>query len=172
VAINGNLLSVNIESVETDITGWDAGTNTTLAQSTAHALDGTHSMQLTSGASGTISATTHNRLTGLTAGVQYMAYYWLYPSVQVTAHVEVDWYTATTYISTGVGADTTAPSSVWTQIGAPMTAVATTQQCVPIIVITATAGSQQFYTDEMFFGYPPEQPLYSRAPAVVRSHVW
>lgn len=170
--INGNLLSANIESVETDITGWDAGSNTTIAQSTTQALDGTHSLQLTSGASGTISATTHNRVTGLSANTLYAASYWLYPTLQITAHVEVDWYTATTYISTGVGADQTVPANVWTQIGAPMTSVATTQQCVPIIVINATAASQLFYCDEMFFGWPAERPLINRGPAVVRSHVW
>lgn len=172
MAINGNLLTVNNESVETDITGWAAGGNTTIAQSTTQALQGTHSLRLTSTASGTISANTASRVTGLTAGGLYMAYYWLYPPVQVTAHIEVDWYTATTYISTGIGADTTAPANVWTQIGAPMTAVATAQQCIPIIVITATAGSQLYYCDEMFFGFPAEQPLTNRAPAIVRSHVW
>lgn len=172
MAIPGNLLSANDESVETNITGWAAGGNTTIAQSTTQALDGTHSLRLTSTASGTISANTANRITGLSAGGLYTASYWLYPPVQVTAHVEVDWYTATTYISTGVGADQTVPASVWTQIGAPMTAVATTQQCIPIIVITATAGSQLYYCDEMFFGWPAQQPLFNRAPAVVRSHVW
>ncbi|RCH70458.1 hypothetical protein DT019_02935 [Streptomyces sp. SDr-06] len=172
MALTGNLLTYNDESVETDITGWAAGGNTTIAQSTTQARDGTHSLRLTSTASGTISANTANRITGLSVSAQYTASYWLYPPVQVTAHIEVDWYTATTYISTGVGADTTAPASVWTQIGAPMTPVATTQQCIPIIVITATAGSQLYYCDEMFFGYPPEQALLNRAPAIVRSHVW
>lgn len=172
MAIPGNLLSANDESVETDITGWVAGGNTTIVQSTTQALDGTHSLRLASTASGTISANTNNRITGLSAGVLYYASYWLYPPVQITAHVEVDWYTATTYISTGIGADQTIPASVWTKIGAPMTSVATTQQCIPIIVITATAGSQLFYADEMFFGWPAPQPLINRAPALVRSHVW
>jgi hypothetical protein len=169
VALNGNLLSANDESVETDISGWSAGGNTTLTQSTTHALDGTHSLRLASTTSGTISAGVTNRLTGITAGALYGWYYWLFTTVQITAHVEIDWYTATTYISTTIGNTLTIPANTWTQVGAPMVAVATTQQCVPLIVIDANASSQLFYTDEMFFGRWINPSLTATRQAVKRA---
>ena len=47
-----NLLTVNEASMETDATGWAVGANCTLAQSTAQAADGTHSLAMTSVAAG------------------------------------------------------------------------------------------------------------------------
>lgn len=167
MAIPGNFLAYNVESVETDATGWQAGSNTSIAQSTVHALDGTHSLALTSTASGTTSAFVANRVTGVNPSGLYACYFWLYTTVQVSALVSVDWYNASnTYISTTTGTTVTVPTNVWTQVGSPVVAVATATQSVPILDITATAGSQVFYCDEMFFGYAdlPFVPTPAQAP--------
>lgn len=156
--INGNLLADNDSSFETSVAGWTAGSNTAIAQSTAHALDGTHSMSLTSTAAGTTSAFVSSRVNPLTAGTLYACYFWLFSTVQISAWASVDWYTASTYISTTTGPTVTVPANTWTQVGAPMVAVATTQQSVPIVNVTATAGSQLFYADLVYFG-PAQLPM-------------
>lgn len=167
MAINGNFLAYNIESVETDASGWLAGSNTTIAQSTTHALDGTHSLALTSTAAGATSSFVANRVGGVNPNGLYTCYFWLYTTVQVSAWVAVDWYNASnTYLSTTTATTVTVPTNTWTQVGSPLVAVATATQSVPILNMTATAGSQIFYCDEMFFGYAdlPMLPMPSAAP--------
>ncbi|MFF4403605.1 hypothetical protein [Streptomyces sp. NPDC001404] len=160
MAINGNFLSANVESVETDASGWLAGSNTSIAQSTAHALDGTHSLALTSTASGSTVAFVANRVGGVTASGLYACYFWMYSTIaSITAWASVDWYNASnTWITNTAGPTVTLATNTWTQVGAPLVAVATATQSVPIINVTATAGSQVFYADEMFFG-PAQLPM-------------
>lgn len=53
---NNNTLTAVDASFETGVGTWTAGTNTTVAQSTTWAADGTHSLSLTATASGAVSA--------------------------------------------------------------------------------------------------------------------
>ncbi|MGW7001412.1 hypothetical protein ACWGCW_00945 [Streptomyces sp. NPDC054933] len=169
--ISGNFLADNDSSFETSVAGWTAGGNTTIAQSTAHALNGTHSMSLTSTAAGTTSAFVSNRVNPpLTPGTWYACYFSLWCANALTAWVSVDWYSASnTYISTTTGTSVTLATNTWTLVGAPMVSVATATQSVPIIDFTATAGSQAAFADLVFFGPWIPPTLVTARQAVKRA---
>ncbi|MFI6444711.1 hypothetical protein [Kitasatospora sp. NPDC050543] len=97
MSVSSNLLAANVSSIETDATGWTAGTNTTLAQSSTKFYAGSKSLAMTrTTSSGAASATTASRV-AVTAGTVYTAYAYYALVVAAagrTATVRVDWWAA------------------------------------------------------------------------------
>lgn len=127
-----NILPYNVQSIETDASGWEAGGNTTIAQSTAQAKDGTHSLAMTATAAGGIGA-----VTAVWYAVRPSAPYtfscWLYSATATTGGIGVDWRdVAGTYLSTD---QTTTPlaAGVWTYIELSATAPLTAYNVTPVV---------------------------------------
>lgn len=107
---HANLLTLNQSSIETDTTGWVAGTNASIARSTAQASHGGASLAVTAISAGSIGARTPIG----TAGIPIAADTWYVGSFRVRAAatarsilVRLLWYTAagaalgeTTYAAT------------------------------------------------------------------------
>ncbi|MEV4971963.1 hypothetical protein [Streptomyces scopuliridis] len=133
MSVTSNLLSANTSGLETDISGWTAGANTTLSWSTRF-YSGAHSLGMTATAAGTARATTAARVP-VVAGTVYTAYAYFALVVAAagrSATVTVDWYSAVTggtAISSSISNTTSLPNA---------TAWATPP---PILIATAPAGA-------------------------------
>lgn len=157
--IFGNLFAIGDQSVESGIGNWAPGTNTaTLLSSGVQALDGGLSLQIKSTASGACAALFNGVKLPVTAGLPYELAFWVWSSVSTTCNAETDWYTGATFTNYDdllvlPGALTNIVSG-WNYIVLRAPAVATSNGCVPILIPTATAASQLFYCDRMYFGPP------------------
>ncbi|MFD9205966.1 hypothetical protein ACFVZM_06760 [Streptomyces sioyaensis] len=133
MSVSSNLLPDAVADLETGITGWTAGANTTLFQSTRFWV-GAKSLGMTATAAGTVSATTTNRV-AVTAGAAYTAYAYFVNLVAAsgrTATVTVSWYAASTG-GTAISSSTSAATTL---------ANATTWNTPPpILIATAPAGA-------------------------------
>lgn len=141
----GNLLTENQESLETDLTGWGAGANTTLARSTAWAYSGVASLELTAAALGDISAVTPSGAGGIavTPGEAYSFTTAVGPNAAGRAvRVEIDWYDgAAALLSTSAGTPVT--ESTTGSVGPEVTATApagAATAAVRFVVEAAAAG--------------------------------
>lgn len=138
-----NLLSANTSSIETNTSGWTAGANTTLSQSSRF-YQGTKSLGLTATAAGTVTATTATRV-AVTAGVEYQAYGFFANVVAAsgrTSAVSIAWYAGSsggTAISTSAGAATAlANSTAWNTPPPQVTAIAPAGAAWAAVTITVT----------------------------------
>ncbi len=168
-----NQISAANESVESGVTGWTASTNvTSLASSTAHAVDGTHSMLVTCTAAGDSLAYTDGGT--VTPGKCYTAAYWVYTTLTGrTAKVEVDFFDSTgaTYV-TELDTDqlgwtpTTLIPNQWNWVNLLMQVPTGTTPAIGtatfVIDMVATAASDTFYVDEAYFGPPWLPPVVAR----------
>jgi hypothetical protein len=149
-----NMLTQNQGSLETDTTGWAANVNCAIARTTAQALDGLASLQLTSTAGGDMSAITPTGLNGTAVqpSTQYTALASFRTSASVRAvHVDILWYTAAgALISTSTGASVNDAANGW------VTASITTNSpanaafaAVRAYVVAAGAANEVHYVDEI-----------------------
>ena len=180
--IMGNLINANDESFESGTLGdWVAsGTTTpTVTISTAQALDGTHSAQVTTAGTSFAGLTWNTTRIPVTVGLNYTLSFWCYTTLTGrTATAEINWYnSAGTYLSdsaTGQGLTANTWSLVSTQAAAPTSAAS----AVLLPLAIASASGQVFYVDEIFFGILPDipggavNPVYATAQAVSRAHLW
>ncbi|BDM70606.1 hypothetical protein HEK616_40930 [Streptomyces nigrescens] len=133
MSVSSNLLPDAVADLETGITGWTAGANTTLFQSTRF-WSGAKSLGMTATAAGTVSATTTNRV-AVVASQVYTAYAYFANIVATagrTASVTVSWWAAS--------AGGTAISSV-TSTAATLATATTWNTPPPILIATAPAGA-------------------------------
>lgn len=178
----GNLLSDNNESLETSVTGWAVIATCTLAQSATHTYIGANALGVTSTASTPAmnfsSATQSDQPQGLTAGISYDAYVWVYSTIASrTAWWTIDWRTtANAFISTTdqAASKVNLTQNDWTLVyfntGA---APATTTQATLNFNITQSATSQVYWCDLFFFG--TMRPRIVRPPnqqSIIRSNFW
>ncbi|MFD4234304.1 hypothetical protein [Streptomyces sp. NPDC058542] len=170
MSVASNLLPANTSGIETDTSGWTAGSNTTLSKSTRF-YAGAASLGLTATAAGSVTATISARV-AVVAGQEYTAYsYWANVAAAAgrSATVRVDWYAA---VSGG-----TAISSV-TSAASALPNATTWQTPPPILIGTAPVGAQYasvtvscsglsagatVVTDGVAFG-PPNGPAGSLLP--------
>lgn len=157
VAIDGynpqhNLLTANEASIETDATGYTAGSNTTIARSTAQAADGSASLSLTSTAAGNVSAA------GLIAGKPAIPgeLFTAVASVRSAASVRscrVDLeFLDGSNVQTGYVGGTPVNSSTtgFVQLTATGTAPANTVKVrIWVIALSTAAGAEVHYFDKM-----------------------
>ena len=107
-----NMLCRDDSSFEVGVGTWVAGSNTTVAQSTIRALDGTHSLALTATAAGAMAASTGAgpypaSYYPVVAGQTYTASAYFYPgSTARIVNVYIQWYTSSPVTGTGAYAFT------------------------------------------------------------------
>lgn len=150
-SFGGNLLNENTSGLETDTSGWTARANTTTAWTTAQAYRGTHSMQMTAGASGSFGAATATAYP-VTPGVPYLFTAHLYATLPLTASLQFDWADVTrTYLSSdslsGQGEAVSLVQNNWLRVQLRATAPANAAYVTPLFDVTATAAGQVAYAD-------------------------
>jgi hypothetical protein len=153
VAITGNLLSANAESVETDASAWQALINSTNpTQSTGGTL-GSKCLRFTSVAAGDVQVGLASRV-AVTPNAEHWACASVFPpAVGAQSRIEIRWYTSGgTLISTAQGPLTSAPSATWHQVGVVGTAPSNAATADVVIRPTATAAAQAWFADRMFLG--------------------
>ncbi|MFD5161046.1 hypothetical protein ACFWMJ_23705 [Streptomyces hawaiiensis] len=153
MAIAGNLLSANAESVETDASAWSALINAqTPSQGTGGTL-GTKCLSWRSVAAGDVQVGLTTRV-AVTPGAEHWACASMFPpAVGAQSRIEIRWFTSGgTLISTAQGPLITAPSGTWHQIAVVGTAPANAATANVVLRATATAASQNFFTDRHFLG--------------------
>lgn len=144
-----NLMTVNAASIETGTAGtWFAGTNTTIAQSSAQALDGTKSLELTATAGGDMDA----NLAGGTDGVavdggithSFVASFRA-ATVGRSVRIRVHWHnTAGVFHSTTTGDTVTDTTTGWTQATLQVAPPVDGYAQVEVYVVGAGAGEVHY----------------------------
>ncbi|MFE7624238.1 hypothetical protein [Streptomyces sp. NPDC057509] len=134
MSVASNLLGTNTSGIDTDASGWTAGSNTTIARSNTRWYAGSGSLSMTASAAGSVSATTAARV-AVTAAKEYTAYAYFANVVAAfgrTATVRVDWWAAVsggTAISSSTATALTLPNSTaWSEPP-------------PILIATAPSGA-------------------------------
>lgn len=153
-AISGNLLAYNVESIETDATGWGSAVNCTIARSTAHALDGSASLLATSSASGAMTTTTATAVT-VPSGAQYVSFgAGVWTANALACVVTITWLNGSGGTISTSTASLTPTASAWTYIhsGASVPSGAVTAKLT--VQATATAAGQAVYWDRMWITVP------------------
>ncbi|GAA3018413.1 hypothetical protein [Streptomyces fulvorobeus] len=128
-----NLLPANTSGIETDTSGWTAGSNTTLSKSTRF-YTGASSLGMTATAAGSVTATISARV-AVVAGTEYTAYsYWAGVAAVAgrISTIRVDWYAA---VSGGTAISST------TSAGVALPNATTWVTPPPILIATAPAGA-------------------------------
>jgi hypothetical protein len=153
VAIAGNLLPENAESVETDASAWAASTNATgVAQGTGGTL-GAKCLLFRSVAAGDTQVRLANRVS-VEAGAEYWACASIWPpAAGAQSRIEIRWYTPSgTLISTSQGPLVSAPGGTWHQVGVIATAPPVLAVAEIVLRVTATASNQTWFSDRHFLG--------------------
>jgi hypothetical protein len=153
MAIPGNLLPYNVESVETDVSGWSALVNATGLTQANGGTEAAHSLAFKSVATGDCQVGITTRV-AVTPGSEYWSCASIFPpAAGAQSRMEIRWYTSGgSLISTTQGPLVSAPSGTWHQIGAVGTAPATAATALVVIRVTATAANQNWFADRMFLG--------------------
>ncbi len=153
-----NYLSGDASTFEGGIANWVANTNCAIAQTAAQAHGGTKSLQLTSTASGNMSAahvTASPNGTGgfvVTAGTAYTVSGWFRSAVSArTCAMQASWYdSAGVFLSTTTGSTISDSTSAWTQATSDHTAPAGAVYAIVLGQVQATgAGSEVHYLDDV-----------------------
>lgn len=164
-----NLLTANQASLETDTTGWAAVANCTISRSTAYFVDGAASLQLSSTASGNMSAAISIR-PRIEPGARVVVVATGRSAVSVrSVRVDIRWYDVSgALISTTTGAaanDATGADTSWYATGL---APATTYSADVLINVLATgAGSEIHRFDKIGMFYNPTDPGTAGAAAAL-----
>ncbi|MCY0926220.1 hypothetical protein OTB20_08375 [Streptomyces sp. H27-H1] len=166
MSVPTNLLSAAVSGVETNVSGWTAGTNTTLAHSVRF-YQGTRSLGLVADASGSVSAVTVARVP-VEEGAEYQAYAFFTqqssPGAARVASVRINWHTAASggsIVSTSTGAGVTLTNDLtWNTPPPQVTAFApagATYATLTLTVTGLTAGAV-VAADVMTLGLPTVWP--------------
>lgn len=154
LASHNNILSANQSSLETDIIGWAATTNVTIAVSATQAAHGVNSLRLSSVAAGTMTAQTSGATNGFPVlpGVSYVARASFHKGVATARQVRIDisWYTAAgALVSTSTGTSSL-EGAAWTEVTVTATAPPTAALGSVVANVVATGGALELhYVDKI-----------------------
>jgi len=153
---SGQLLTANQSSFETGTTGWaNSGGNSSIAQTTAQALDGTHSLSLTASSAADMYAYTSIGTSGVpvTGGGTYTAYaYFRAATTGRNVQATINWYDSSGTLISGVNGALVADTTTgWTQ--AYCTAVAPSNAAYAALItwVRAPANAEVHYVDVAWF---------------------
>ncbi|HEX3539662.1 MAG TPA: hypothetical protein VHT75_04385 [Acidimicrobiales bacterium] len=168
VTAHDNLLSTDDASFEGSVGTWQPGANTTIAQSSTQALDGSESMKLTAAALGTISAEVATGAYPITGGVSYAAVAALRSAATArSCTIGIAWYNnAGALISTSTGTPVNDTTSGWTQATAVGVAPGTAVYAAPIVTIASEVASGAHYVDEAGLFAAAAAPAWTRGGLV------
>jgi hypothetical protein len=180
--IQGNLLSYADESFEGGTLGdWVAsGTTTpTAAVSTAQALDGTHSCQITSAGTSFAGLAWNTTRFPVTVGTIYTLSFWCYTTLTGrSATAEINWYNSGGTFVSDAATGQVLTANTWSLVSTQAACPASITTALPLPLPIASASGQVFYIDEIFFGVLPDYPgsavdmLHNSTQAVSRAHLW
>ncbi|MEU0860615.1 hypothetical protein ABZ352_35410 [Streptomyces griseofuscus] len=166
MSVSTNLLDSNTAGAETDTSGWTAGSNTTLFQSTRW-YNGAHSLGMTATAAGSVQATTKTTV-AVTPGTTYQAYAYFANIMAVagrTASVTINYWVnpgATVPAGNAIGASVTlANATTWNTPPPQVTSVAPASANWATVTVTVTglAAGAQVATDSITLGKPYNSPV-------------
>ena len=153
----GNILSANDASFEGGTGTWGTGSyglnNATIAQTTAQALDGTHSLAITSTATSSVKAPTGGGTLGYPVGPN-TAYTAILSARAATTwralYVSINWSNASgTYLSSSDGSPVTDITTGWTQGHVTATSPSTAAFAQIVAIYVTSAISEVHYVDEV-----------------------
>ncbi|MET9126902.1 hypothetical protein [Streptomyces sp. NPDC004528] len=150
MAIPGNLLPYNVESVETDVSGWTGLVNVASLTQGSGGTEAAKSLLVKSTSAGDCQTGITTRV-AVTPGSEYWSCASVFPpAVGAQSRMEIRWYTSGgSLISTTQGPLISAPAGTWHQIGAVGTAPATAATALVVLRATATAANQNWFFDRM-----------------------
>ena len=150
-AIPGNLLAYNVESIETDATGWTGAVNCTPTRQTTQHADGTASLRLVSTAAGAMSVHTTTAAT-IPASTTYVSFGGaVFTANLLASQVTLTWLNASgATITTTTVTLTPTSSTAFTYLHSGITVPAGAATVTMTIQCTATAASQTVYWDRMW----------------------
>jgi hypothetical protein len=157
VAIAGNLLSANAESIETDASAWAAVLNATgLARGSGGTL-GSFCLVFKPTAVGDCQVGLAARV-AVTPGSTYLAYASVWAAVAGgVSRVELKWYNAGgTLLSTTSGTQVSPAAPSWNQNAVVGVAPATAATVNVIIRVTGTVAGQSWFADRVYLGPVPD----------------
>lgn len=151
MAITGNLLPANTESVETDASGWTASTNATgLVKANGGTL-GSSCLLFKSVAAGDCQVATAT-FADVVAGVEYWSCASVFAPAGAQSRVEIRWHRANnTLLSVSQGPLITGTGS-WQQNAVVAVAPAEASRALVVVRATATAANQNWFLDRAFLG--------------------
>lgn len=163
----GNYLPANDSGFEGGIGGWGGALNCSVAQTAAQAHTGTHSLQLSSTAAGTMNAVDPTAITRCVAGDVLQVSAWVRTAVSArTAQAGVQFTDVNgTVISTLYLTGVTDSSSAWTQVTGNITAPAGTYQAYPAAQVQATGGAAEVH-------YFDDFSIISRGSPLVQTQIF
>lgn len=149
-----NMLTANQSDMETDGSQWAAGNaNTTATWDTAHALSGTHSIKLTSGAAGSMNGQSTFKIP-VTSGQEYVVVFYVFTTVSgLTASAKQELFDPGGTIdegTAGFSAPVTLIANTWNQVFVVASA-ANTGTMQLSLVPQATAGGQSVWYDAVTY---------------------
>ncbi|MET9480945.1 hypothetical protein [Streptomyces sp. NPDC006638] len=156
MAIVGNILTSNTESIETDASGWAAVLNAnTLTRASGGTL-GAFSLSFKAVAAGDCQVGLAARVTAV-PGLSYLAYASVWTPVAAgLSRIEIRWYNAGgTLISTTTGPQMTAAAPSWNQVAVVGAAPPGSTTANVVIRVLGTAAAQSWFADRIFFGQTP-----------------
>lgn len=157
MALVGNLLSANAESIETDASAYAAVLNANTLQRGAGGTLGSFCLSFRGVAAGDCQVGLVTRV-AVTPGVDYLAYASVYtPVVNGKSRMEIRWFTSGgTLISTSSGPQMTQATASWNQAAVIGTAPPTAVTANITIRVMATAAAQTWFADRVFLGLVPD----------------
>ena len=143
-----NLLTAVDSSFETGI-GTFVGSNATLAQSSAHAQDGTYSLALTAASAANMSAQSGSY--AVQPNTSYMALASFFAATTVrTVYVQIDWYTSgNALISSSAGGSAPDSATIWTETQVTATSPANAAFARVSVYVLSPANAEVHYVDEV-----------------------
>lgn len=147
-----NLLTPNQQTVETNTTGFSAGTGSTIARSTAQFRTGVASLSFTrTASSGQPRARTSTGLSGtaVTAGTSYVGQCWVKSGSTGTATVLIEFYDAAgASLGTTTGSSSVVTTSGWALVGVTATAPALSAFCSIQVSGSSVPNGELWYADD------------------------
>lgn len=149
-----NKLTVNQESLETNTVGWAALNACTIARSTAQALDGVASLEVTATSASINNVATPSGTSGFSvaAGTTYLASYWSRAATVARNSLPIIfWYNSGgTQVGFESGTSVADNTTGWTYVSATFTAPATSVYCrLEISIQTPASAGEVHYFDRI-----------------------
>ncbi|MGI5404128.1 hypothetical protein ACQEVG_32700 [Streptomyces sp. CA-135486] len=156
MAIAGNLLSANAESIETDASAWVAVINANSIARGTGGTSGSFCLSFKATAAGDCQVGLATRV-AVTPGAQLVCYASVWAAVASgQSRVEIRWHDAGgALLSTTQGPLVTASAPSWNQNAAIGTVPASAATANVIIRVTGTAVNQNWFADRVFLGPTP-----------------
>jgi hypothetical protein len=158
VTIPGNLLPYNVQGVEADTSGWQSVWNCSVDRVSTLSYEGWWALRATATAVDLLRVGTTASVP-VAAGVEHVAYAWVYPPVTGELHVQIRWYDAVgTQISTSSQTWTGLAASTWTRCAVIDKAPPGATSARVVLEAVATAAGQSWIFDQVRLSPSPILP--------------